>query len=74
MSYKVLRGYTHTQSIPSTSWVISHNLGLDQPIVDVFVDDNGTITRILPASVVVTDSNTITLTFTSARSGTAEVV
>jgi len=74
MSYSVVRGYTHTQSTPSTTWTINHNLGLSQPIVDVFVDDNGTITRILPASMVVTNSNTLTLTFTSALAGSAEVV
>lgn len=74
MSYAVVRGYRHTQDTPSTTWVVNHKLGLDQPIIDVFVDDNGTTTRILPVTVVVTDENNVTLTFTNAIAGSAEVM
>lgn len=74
MSYTVVRGYRYTQVTPSTTWVINHKLGLNNPIVDVFVDVNGTLTRILPLTAVVTDENNITLTFTNAIAGSAEVM
>lgn len=74
MGYSVIRGYRHTQSTPSTIWTINHNLGLSYPIVDVFYNNNGTMTKILPSSVEVLNVNTVQLTFTSAIAGEAEVM
>lgn len=73
MSYKVLRGYKHTQTSPSNVWTITHNLGESYPIIDVFYNDSGTMTKILPEEVTVINQNTIQLTFSSSISGEAEV-
>lgn len=66
-------GYEHTQASASTTWTITHNLGLSEPVVDCWVDDGGSDTRILPASVVATDVNVVTITFTTAYAGRAFV-
>jgi hypothetical protein len=65
--------YTVLTENASDTWTIVHNLH-GYPIVDVYVDYFGTPTKILPASVTYTDQNTVTLTFSSARSGYATVV
>lgn len=53
----------------STSWVITHNLNTDTPVVDVWYDDSGTWKKLMPLSVVATSANVATITFTSATAG-----
>lgn len=69
--------YRHTQSTPSATWVIEHNLygnGSDgTPLVDVLIDVNGTMTKMIPLSVTKTNAGVLTLTFSTARSGLAVV-
>lgn len=69
----IARSYTHTQDTPSASWVIVHNLGV-YPIVDAWTMHDGDLQKIIPAEVTHTDNNTVTLTFSVARSGFATVV
>lgn len=72
--------YKHLQTAPATTWTIPHNLcqgtnlqGI--PVVDVIVDDGlGGLTKIMPSSVTIIDANTVSLEFTSARSGYAVVI
>jgi hypothetical protein len=65
--------YTHTQTTAATTWTIAHGLGLTEPVVDVYITVNGTITKILPKSVQTIDMNTSVVTFSSARTGTVVV-
>jgi len=58
--------YTYTQSIPSDTWVVTHNLNF-KPNVTV-QDSAGTIVE---GEITYTDSNNLTLTFNSAFSGHA---
>ncbi len=60
--------YQEEITVAATSWVISHNLNTDTPCVDVWVDDSGW-KKIQPLTVVATDSDTVTITFTSATAG-----
>jgi len=57
----------------STTWAITHNLDTSSPVVDVWVDVSGTMTKILPQSVVATSSSVVTITFSSATAGIAFV-
>lgn len=58
--------HTYTQSIPSDTWVIAHNLNF---IPNVTVQDSaGTI---IEGEITYTNSNNLTLTFNSAFSGYA---
>ncbi len=61
--------YSEEVSTPSASWVITHNLGTETPVVDVWFDDTGTWKRLLPLSVVATSANVVTITFTAATAG-----
>jgi hypothetical protein len=58
--------YEHTQGAVSNSWVINHNLGF-QPNVTV-VDSAGTIYE---GEIAYTNTNSLTVTFSSAFSGMA---
>lgn len=66
--------YNHVQSTAATSWSVKHNLG-DYPIIDVYIQaGDGTVQKVLPASVQYVDANTATVTFSTARAGFATVV
>jgi hypothetical protein len=49
-----------------STWVVTHNLNTDNAIVQVYDNDNF---QIIPSSVRITDSNTVTIGFDSAQSG-----
>ena len=50
----------------SSTWVVTHNLDTETPLVQVYdVDDY----QIIPQTLRITDSNTITITFPNAQSG-----
>jgi len=73
MSYKPGHSVLHTQTTASNAWVI--NYGFDgYPVVDVLIDVDGVKTKIMPASVVRTSTGTVTITFTSPRTGVARVI
>lgn len=57
----------------STSWVVQHNLGTSTPVVDVF-SGGSPDERLMPASVVATDANTVTITWSVATAGRVYVV
>jgi len=60
--------YTHSQSTPSASWVIHHNLGVVRVPVVVLDSDP---TEAVYTDMTVVDLNTINLSFDSAVSGKA---
>jgi len=62
---------THTQSGASTTWVFTHNLNELHPIIQVW-DENDDI--IIPQNIRATDVNTITITFSTARTGSASAM
>jgi hypothetical protein len=62
--------YEHTQSTPSTAWVIRHNLGY-APIVRVFTEDDE---EILPKSITVDDIFQVTIRFENVTSGRARLI
>lgn len=74
MSLSTITGHFHDQTVASTTWTITHNLGTDAPVVDCWVDIAGTITKIMPLTVVATSSAVVTITFSTAFAGTAQVV
>lgn len=65
--------YKHTQSVASSTWTIVHNLG-KKPIVDVVININGVNAVVNPISIIHTDDNTLTISFSSPRSGTALLI
>jgi len=49
-----------------STWVVTHNLDTDNAIVQVYDNDNF---QIIPSTLKLTDSNTVTITFDGATSG-----
>jgi hypothetical protein len=65
--------YTYTQSAPSTTWVLNHNIGLT-PIVNTLIDIGGELKPALPVSIVHNAANTVTtITWSSPRTGQATI-
>lgn len=57
------------------SWVATHNLNNDTPLVDVMVSGfGGEREKVLPTSIVATDANTVTVTFAGTQSGTVRII
>ena len=60
--------YTHTQSSPSATWTIAHNLGF-RPSVELL----NTGSQEIEGDVVHTSTNVTTVTFTTPLAGTARL-
>jgi len=70
----ITNGFRHVQSTTSTTWNVQHNLHTSSPVVDCWIDQAGTLTKIIPLSVDVVDEDNVTITFSSVRAGEAFVV
>jgi hypothetical protein len=70
-SYAASVGINFVQSSPSTTWTINHNLNNKYPLVQIYDSSDAVI---IPASIVGTDTNTTTITFSTAISGYARVI
>jgi len=68
-------GYNYTQAVPSSSWVVNHALNLPNgAVVDVVVDINGTMTKIIPQSITINTANQMTIGFTQLYTGSARFI
>lgn len=75
MTYSLITtSATHTQSVASTTWIITHNLNVLAPIVDTWILNNGNTVKVIPLSVTVNDSNTITIAFSAPQTGVVNIV
>jgi len=61
---------TVKQSFTGTTWVVSHNLNAPNPIVQAYDNDDY---QIVPQSIRITDSDTVTITFPQSVTGYAVV-
>ena len=61
---------TVKQSFTGTTWTVSHNLNAPNPIVQAYDSDDY---QIVPQSIRITDTDTITITFPNSVSGYAVV-
>ena len=65
--------HNHEQDVAATTWTIVHNLGTYAPVIDVYIDINGSRSKILPKEVNVIDNTTVQVVFSEARAGSAAV-
>lgn len=65
--------YQHNQSTPSALWEITHNLGV-YPIVDVYVNIDGNMEKILPKDIIRINDNVVNIEFSSPFAGVARIV
>lgn len=66
------QNYQHVQETAATVWTIVHGMGM-YPIVDVYIDVDGVVQKIMPKAITYVDPQTCTVTFNTARSGFATV-
>ena len=63
----VYNRYPFTQTSPSFSWTVQHNLDVIHPVVDVWIlENNGTYVNSDAHEVKFTNSNTVVITFFDA--------
>lgn len=65
--------YSHSQSILSDTWSITHNLG-KKPIFDVIINIDGALQVIAPYSATHINDSTLELIFTSPTIGAVRLV
>jgi len=70
---KPVINYTHEQQVASSSWGINHSLNTF-PIVDVFVNQQSGLIKIIPEDVTYIDSMTCIVSFTQPTTGIAKVM
>lgn len=68
-----LNTFQHVQDTPSDKWNVTHNLGVF-PIVDVLVELDGVLTKIIPMEIILVDENSIRIEFSKPFSGSARMV
>lgn len=68
-----VQSHTHIQSVPSSMWVIPHNLGR-LPAIDVYVDHQGSLQKIQPKSIVKQDDNVSKIYFSQPMTGQARAI
>lgn len=66
--------YQHEQAVPSSLWVIGHNLFTRAPIVDCWVTLNGVEEKILPKAVKVISPTECHVEWSVPRAGRAGVI
>lgn len=66
--------HTHIQNTPAAIWTIDHNLDLRSLAIEVFIDQNGKPTPIIPSKITKTSSNQVVIIFSTARAGKARLI
>jgi len=68
-------GFNYTQTTASASWVVVHNLNqANGPVVDVMIDQNGSLKKIIPLDITIDNANQVTVSFTSPQTGAVRCV
>lgn len=73
MAVSQIKGYSHTQGIADTEWVINHNLG-HKPSVQVVVEHEGQNQVIMPKYVNHVSDTEVRVGFSTARAGSARLL
>jgi hypothetical protein len=60
--------WQYKQDTPASTWSIYHAFG-KKPLIDIFVHDNGILTKAFPLSVIHIDDNNVEINWTSPRAG-----
>jgi len=71
---RVLRAQGFAVVSPSDTWVINHGFGTTDLLIDVFIDFEGSRTKILPLDIISTDDDTVEVTFSSPHTGSVSIL
>lgn len=72
ISQQIARTFEFAQLTPSSTWVIQHNLN-QYPIIDIFVQYEGEMQKVMPVSLQYTDANSCVVQFSTPLAGIATV-
>lgn len=64
-------GYLHLQTVSQVTWIVSHNGGTENVVVQIY-DNSGDL--VLPDRVHIVDINTVEINFEAAMDGRAHVI
>lgn len=71
VSNAALRTFKLTVSVADATWIVQHNLGSEEVIIQAFDQDKYVI---IPDSMQIVDANTIVISFNTAQTGVARVI
>ena len=71
MGYFVSRDFLHEQTTPASVWVVKHACG--NPVVDVYVSQDGEMIKMLPESVKFISASQCEIHFTGSYTGIAKI-
>jgi hypothetical protein len=71
--YVIPKEFDFVQSTPATEWTIEYPF-LSVPAIDVFVDQGGTLFKVIPDNIQMITNNKIKIFFTTAYSGKARLI
>lgn len=66
--------FDHVEAVASTTWTIPHNLNSAAIAIDCYIDNTGTLEKILPLRVERISDNTTEVTFSVVQAGVARIV
>lgn len=66
--------HEHTQSEGSKLWRVVHNLVTRCPVMDTFIEIEGSLHKVMPNKVVVIDHNTVEIHWTRPLTGKVGVI
>lgn len=65
----VVNRFGYAQTVASSTWIVDHNLGVNSPVVDVWETDGTEFVQIVPDSISYTSPNSVTINFSTAKTG-----
>lgn len=73
-AYSIATGYTHRQTIPESTWNISHNMNV-KPTVQVYIiREQNAYERIMPKEIQIVDDNHVVILFSMPQIGKAILI
>lgn len=66
--------YEHVQETPEAIWTVRHNLFTRSPVVDVFVDFDGVLQKMMPKAIVVVSALECRIEWSVPRTGRVGVI
>jgi len=73
VNFSLAKQYTHTQDTPSDAWAIDYKMDF-VPIVEVLIDNGGTLEKMIPQSVERITNHSVVVHFATPYSGVAHIV
>lgn len=74
MGVSTAHKHVHNQTVPAKQWTVTHQLKTLAPIVDVMIDTEAGLVKVLPFDIVIIDASTVRVDFQSDWTGKVSVI